>query len=80
MKNTKKSLPRLMGESPDRAVDRLNYTLDQGVIPNRGGVTRSGKSAVLLNWLEYRILPFAISTLLVGLRVGFRVGLGLGLG
>ena len=35
----KKSLPRLVGESPDRAVDRLNYTLDQGVIPNRGGVT-----------------------------------------
>ena len=24
-----------MGESPDRAVDRLNYTLNQEVIPNK---------------------------------------------
>ena len=30
--------------------------------------------------LEYRIPPFALSTLLVGSRVGFMVGLGLVLG
>ena len=48
MKNTKKSLPRLVGESPDHTVDHLNYTLNQEAIPNRGGVARSGKSAVLI--------------------------------
>ena len=37
-----------MGESPDQAVNRLNYTLDRGVFPNQGGVARSGKSAVLI--------------------------------
>ena len=39
-----KLLPRLVGESPDQAIDRLNYyTLDQGVIPNRRGVLDWGK-------------------------------------
>ena len=47
IKNTRKSLPRSVDESPDRVVDCLNYTLDQRVFPNQGGVARSEKSAIL---------------------------------
>ena len=38
-----KLLPRLVDESPDRAVDRLNYTLDWGIFPKSRGSHSIGK-------------------------------------